>query len=165
MRVRSPRSANTRLIRGFGEFLRVLLPREAALTTQFVLRATYLDVAHESSDADVKFYKSLEHAEFKLVDVESGQPVQPVPGPKQTALAIVTAVVSSTALSQAVEAWLRTEPARIEVTVEQNNTKRTVVFEGPDIKESRDDIDRLLHELSAGSEQCKAELTATKKNL
>ena len=133
------------------------------VTYTIALQASFIDVAHADNDADIAFFRSLPHVQFQWRNAETGVPEQPIPGPKQTLLTLVTAIISSTALSQGIEAWLKKAPTRIEVTVEEKGHKRSVVFEGPNIKESREDIDRLIRELSPELDQCTMRVDATKK--
>jgi hypothetical protein len=134
------------------------------VSADFFIRDSFLETSHVPHNVDYKFYKSLgAAARWEMVDPKTRCAIVPVPGPKQTGVAIITAILSSTVLSSAIEAWLKVQSTRIEITVERNNIKQTVVFDGPNLKETREDIERVLNELSAEDAQCEARIEARKK--
>jgi hypothetical protein len=133
----------------FSEFV-VYTGKEAILmtSTPLEIRASFLDFAHTQNESDIDFYSRLPGVRFETVDPASGRPVVAAPGIGNTVRIIVVAILSSTALSTSIELWLKKEPTVIEITLEQGSDKKHLRFEGPNIKESRVEIEALINDLT-----------------
>jgi hypothetical protein len=130
------------------------------MAVTFNVHASFLDIAHVHVDADSGFFQSI-GAKFKLVDPKTYREVVPAPDFTQTALTIVTAVLSSTVLATAIKNWLEVNRTRIEISLEDEKGKRSVVYEGPKIGHSIEEIERMLISLS-GNESSKVTIEAKK---
>ena len=113
-------------------------------------------------DFDLRFYKSLPNAEFETVDAETGRPTIPIPGPG-TMGTIILAVLSSTVLSDTIKTTLKKEPTRIEISIQSGNEKKQLIFEGPNIRESREKIEAPLNDLTKGH-QGNVDIVAKRKH-
>ena len=112
------------------------------------IHATYVDLAHEYNDDDIAFYQHLPNATLEILDLQTGQPAIPVPGIGNNVRAIVAAVLSSTVLSTYIETTLKKEPTTIQISVQDGKEKKSISFEGPNIKENRAEIEALLNDLT-----------------
>src|SRR5687768_9441660 len=99
------------------------------MSIELEVSAAYIDVAHDWNENDIDFYKNLPNVHFEFLNPHTGRAEIPRPDIKQTLMVFVTAVMSSTVLSQAIESYLQKQPTRIEITIEKNKDKSTLVFE------------------------------------
>jgi hypothetical protein len=61
--------------------------------------------------------------------------------------AIIVAALSSTALATVIQAHLEKAPTKITISVQHGNESKSIAFEGPNIKESRPEIEALFSDL------------------
>lgn len=96
--------------------------------------------------ADAPFYHSLPNREEKYWNSETGRPEIPRPDTEQLITVLGSAVLSSTALAGAIKAWLEFNKTRITISLE--GSKKTIKFEGPNLKASVTEIEHLINALS-----------------
>jgi hypothetical protein len=114
-------------------------------------------------DFDLRFYKGLPNAQISTVDAKTGRPVAPIPDFKNTMGTVVLAVLSSTVLATTIQTTLTKEPTRIEISIQKGNEKKQLIFQGPHIKESREEIEALLNDLTK-EHQGEVQIVAKRKS-
>ncbi len=129
----------------------------------FEITASYIDIAHTYGEIDIDFYNRLPGVRFEHVNPNTGLPAVPAPGFGNTVRTIVLAVVSSTALTHAIDDYLKTEPTVIEIIVKDGNQEKKLHFEGPNIKQSEPEIEKLIDDLVKGAKG-PVHVTAKRKN-
>jgi hypothetical protein len=72
--------------------------------------------------------------------------------------------LSSTVLSDTIKTTLKKEPTRIEISIQSGNEKKQLIFEGPNIKESREKIEAPLNDLTKGH-QGNVDIVAKRKHM
>jgi hypothetical protein len=126
------------------------------------VESTYLDTG-SSLDADKAFYRSIPNISIRIVDPDTGRPAIPLPEHQKALKVILAAVLSSSVLAQTIKSWLEVHPTRIEITVRKNDQKETVVFEGPNLKESEPEIEKILNRMTSGDQKRNLTIVANHK--
>lgn len=98
------------------------------------------------SGDDTGFYSSLPNTQENYLNTQSGR--REIPGPDMGQLITVlgSAVLSSTVLANAIKACLEYRKTKISISIE--GAKKTLTFEGPNLKKSQAEIEKLIESLS-----------------
>ena len=128
------------------------------------VRASFLDTGSSLNAQDVEFYRSIPNVSIQTSDPDTGGPAIPLPASHQKAIRVVmAAMLSSTVLAQAIKSYLDVQPTRIEISIKKSNQTETVVFEGPSIKESESEIEKILTKMTAGEQKPHVDILAKRK--
>ena len=128
------------------------------------INASFVDMAHEYNEDDLSFYRSLPNLQIKTYDLATGRPAIAAPGIGNNVRAVIVALLSSTVLATAIETHLKKEPTTITITVEHGTDKKSVTFEGPDIKESRPEIEAILEDMTKNEAKKQIHIVAKRKH-
>jgi hypothetical protein len=128
------------------------------------VNASFVDMAHEYNEDDLSFYHSLPDVRIKTYDLETGRQAVAAPGIGNNVRAVLVALLSSTVLATAIEAHLKKQPTTITISVQHGTEKKSVTFEGPNIKESRPEIEAMLNAMTKDNGKQQVHIVAKRKH-
>ncbi len=101
---------------------------------------------YAAGKVDAAFYRQLPGAKEDYRNTRTGRPEMPRPDVTQLITVIGSAVLSSSVLAAAVKSWLQGRRTKITISVSGSDAK--VVYEGPNFKEDRRAIEKVIDKLS-----------------
>ncbi|HLG65530.1 MAG TPA: hypothetical protein VKY19_26635 [Ktedonosporobacter sp.] len=98
---------------------------------------------------DPQFYHELPNHDVEFYDSGTGRAGIPRPGVEQVITVVGSALLSSSVVATAIKAWLDSRKRKI--TLSLDGSKKTLVYEGPNIKEDAATIQKMIDKLAKES--------------